>query len=413
MKRTIAYCRLSREDKEKGAGFEIQERELRRKIDDRDDLEALTGYGINQDFSPRKDGFFFEDFSGTGIRKRKIFFGLLEGLCKVCANGIEGMCWGKQEQGNELGVGALLVYDTDRLARNTKEFLQLKEFFSDHKVELVVAMGVQFQDPEKPRAMEEGMQEMKAVFDSLYPKFVRDKVKDAFEQKSNIERRWWGRIPPGFKVRIQDGKIQPRTSMVIQIIRYLLMGYNAYEIGELGMAENIDGKYHRYNATKVWRLKRTLQRESEKYGKNGRIVLPDALYDVQPLTNHTSKRASRSLKSVHSSSSVSEMEIAQNPNLPSGQKEETNRFWKKIQKQNPELLYQDSELLDSHQELDTPIQQNHHSQEESDEALQNHPPQDEKLQFREANKQESSSQAKTAEQKKALEESFHPMFDLD
>ena len=109
MKRTISYCRLSREDKEKGAGFEVQERELRRKIEDRDDLVPLTGYGINQDMSPRDDGFFFEDFSGTGIRKRKIFFGLLEGLCKVCANGIEGMCWGKQAQGNELGVGALLI----------------------------------------------------------------------------------------------------------------------------------------------------------------------------------------------------------------------------------------------------------------------------------------------------------------
>ena len=82
MKQTIVYCRLSREDKDKGAGFEVQERELRRKIGDREDLVALTGYGCNQDMTPREDGFFFEDFSGTGVRKRKIFWSILLAICK-------------------------------------------------------------------------------------------------------------------------------------------------------------------------------------------------------------------------------------------------------------------------------------------------------------------------------------------
>ena len=393
MKQTIVYCRLSREDKDKGAGFEVQERELRRKIGDREDLVALTGYGCNQDMTPREDGFFFEDFSGTGVRKRKIFWSILLAICKEC-NGEEGMCYSKTPQGNAMNLGALLVYDTDRLARNTEEFLRLKRFFSDHKVELVVAMGVQFQDPEKPRAMEEGMQEMKAVFDSLYPKFVRDKVKDAFEQKSNIERRWWGRIPPGFRIRPEDGKVEPKSAMVVQVIRYLLMGYNPYQIGELGLAENIDGKYHRYNATKVWRLKRTLQKEMKKVGKNGRIVLPQTLYDVKPLTSHTSERESRSLKNVHSSSSVSEREIIQNPNLPRAQRAETNKFWKGIQKEGLELHYSDSEL-------DIPTQENHHSREESDEDQQNHQVQTEP-QPQVENKQE--------QKKKAVEESFQPTF---
>tara|TARA_B100000949_G_scaffold143380_2_gene126003 strand:+ start:2016 stop:3173 length:1158 start_codon:yes stop_codon:yes gene_type:complete len=383
---------LSREDKEKGSGFEVQERELRRKLSDREDLEPFVG-GCNQDMTPREDGFFFEDFSGTGIRKRKIFFSLLEGLCKACASGLDGMCWGQQERGNELGIGALLIYDTDRLARNTEEFLQLKRFFSDHKVELVIALGVQFQDPKNPKAMEEGMQEMKAVFDSLYPKFVRDKVKDAFEQKSVIERKWWGRIPPGFKVRLLDGKIEPRSAMVIQVIRYLMMGYNPYQIGELGLAENIDGKYHRYNATKVWRLKRTLQKEMKKFGKNGRIVLPHTLYEVEPLTNHTSERASRSLKNVHSSSSVSEMEIVRNPNLPRAQRAETNKFWKGIQKEGLKLHYSDSEL-------DIPTQENHHSPEESDEDQQNH-----QVQIEPQPQVEN-----TQEPKKKVEESFQPTF---
>ena len=157
-KTAIVYCRLSKEDKQKGAGFDVQERELRRKLNDREDLEPLNGYGCNQDMSPREDGFYFEDFSGTGVRKRKIFFGLLQDLCENCANGTEGLCWGNQEVGNGLGIGALLIYDTDRLARNTEEFLQLKRFFSDHNIELVVALGVQFQEPDKPRAMEEGIQ---------------------------------------------------------------------------------------------------------------------------------------------------------------------------------------------------------------------------------------------------------------
>jgi DNA invertase Pin-like site-specific DNA recombinase len=343
-KQTLVYCRLSKEDKEKGAGFDVQERELRRKIDDRKDLVSLDGYGCNQDMSPREDGFFFEDFSGTGVRKRKIFWSILVALCGEC-NGEDGMCYSKAPQGNALGLGAILVYDTDRLARNTEEFLKLKRFFTDHKVELVVAMGVQFQDPDKPRAMEEGMQEMKAVFDSLYPKFVRDKVRDAYDQKVNVERRWWGRIPPGFKVRSQDGKIEPKTAMVVQVIRYLIMGYNPYQIGELGLAENIDGKYINYNWKRMYKLRDTLRKEAEKYGKNGRIILPDSLYDIKPLTSHTLKRKNAFLlQNVHAASVVSEMEIAQNPNrIPAKVQQAENRFWRSIGKEAPQLLPTDSE----------------------------------------------------------------------
>jgi len=395
MKQTIVYCRLSREDKDKGAGFEVQERELRRKIGDREDLVALTGYGCNQDMTPREDGFFFEDFSGTGVRKRKIFWSILLAICKEC-NGEEGMCYSKTPQGNAMNLGALLVYDTDRLARNTEEFLRLKRFFSDHKVELVVAMGVQFQDPEKPRAMEEGMQEMKAVFDSLYPKFVRDKVKDAFEQKSNIERRWWGRIPPGFRIRPEDGKVEPKSAMVVQVIRYLLMGYNPYQIGELGLAENIDGKYIRYNWKRIYKLRDTLRKEADKYGKNGRIILPESLYDIEPLTSRTLKRKdSFSLQNAHAASAVSEMEIAQNPNLPKNVQKAEDRFWKSIGKEAPQLLPKDSEV--ETQEKENPrsdeVQQNHQEQSEPSNQVEHNP---------------------SVEKKKVrVEENFAPIFDLD
>ena len=407
-KTAIVYCRLSKEDKQKGAGFDVQERELRRKLNDREDLEPLNGYGCNQDMSPREDGFFFEDFSGTGVRKRKIFFGLLQDLCENCANGTEGLCWGNQEAGNKLGIGALLIYDTDRLARNTEEFLQLKRFFSDHNIELVVALGVQFQDPEKPRAMEEGMQEMKAVFDSLYPKFVRDKVRDAYEQKAVVEKRWWGRIPPGFKIRSQDGKIEPKSAMVIQVIRYLLIGYNPYQIGELGMAENIDGKYIKYNWKRIYKLKDTLAREAEKYGRNGRIVLPDTLYDVEPVKSRTLKR-SFSLKNVHAASVVSEMEIAQNPNrIPRKVEASEKRFWKSIQKENPDLLLQ----KDSEQENDEELED--YTSPQTQENLQEPPLEEEIPLIDEAQRSrqaqpEPQFQAERKKEKK-VEEGFQPMF---
>ena len=409
-KQTLVYCRLSREDKDKGAGFEVQERELRRRIVDREDLVTLNGYGCNQDMSPREDGFFFEDFSGTGVRKRKIFWSILVAICGEC-NGEEGMCYSKAPQGNALGLGALLVYDTDRLARNTEEFLRLKRFFSDHNVELVVAMGVQFQDPEKPRAMEEGMQEMKAVFDSLYPKFVRDKVKDAYEQKANVEKRWWGRIPPGFKVRPQDGKIEPKSAMVIQVIRYMLMGYNPYQIGELGMAENIDGKYIKYNFKRIYKLKDTLRKEADKYGKNGRIILPESLYDIEPLTSRTLKR-SFSLENVHAASAVSEMEIAQNPNqIPVGVQKAENRFWRNIGKEAPQLLQKDSEQENDEQSEDYTSPQTQETQEKPQAkrpgrprkiVQQNHQEQSEPSN-QEGNTGVVKGQAKSAE-------NFEPMF---
>ena len=341
----IGYCRLSREDRGTSVGLEVQMDSLRNWME-RDDVTALRT-GCNTDFTERDDGFFLEDASGRTVSKRPIFSKLLETLGS-----------------KQIEVDVFYCYTTDRLSRNMNDQTKLYKFFGDHGIELKItnmpnlqkqATGGGFTASSLIQNTAQGM------VDTFYPAFVSDKVRESFVEKAEKEGRWWGRLPPGFDLN-QFGKLVPNCQAVIDIIKYLRMGYNPHEIANLNIVDKRIEKRlicqkcqteHSYRAkrckhcktahwdevekevitkyytSKVYRLEKTLKNYAS------RVKLPDELYDAKPRKNRTRKMKKFQIRNIHQASSASSFSQESEPRAVELEVEDSNL------PERPQEQYQD------------------------------------------------------------------------
>ena len=330
----IGYCRLSREDRGTSVGLEVQMDSLRNWME-RDDVTALRT-GCNTDFTERDDGFFLEDASGRTVSKRPIFSKLLETLGS-----------------KQIEVDVFYCYTTDRLSRNMNDQTKLYKFFVDHGIELKItnmpnlqkqATGGGFTASSLIQNTAQGM------VDTFYPAFVSDKVRESFVEKAEKEGRWWGRLPPGFDLN-QFGKLVPNCQAVIDIIKYLRMGYNPHEIANLNIVDKRTEKRlicqkcqteHSYRAkrckycktshwdevekevitkyytSKVYRLEKTLKNYAS------RMQLPDEIYEAKPRKNRTRKTKKFQIRNVHQASSASSSSQESQPRAVELEVEDSN-----------------------------------------------------------------------------------------
>ena len=313
-------------------------------INEQGDVDLMPT-GLEQDAqTQRDDGFFFEDFSGGTVTYRKIFFKILKNICKnLTPQNWGAVCKGNCVAGALRPADVLIVYSMDRLSRDTADTLALGKFFQNHEIEVVTLQGMGFGtvDPELRQipAEQKAMTSFTATTRELYKNFVSDRTRKSYNHITGEQKKWWGKIPSGFK-KIEhgenQGKITPKNPTTIAIIKYMLQGYNSHEISRLHLVDE-DGNKWDY-PSKVWHLKNTLQKRGE------RIVLPDELYNVkkQPVKVNGKLRIHRALWTVHAqspASSLSSDEYEQDPNpVPSSQKTQAQeqKFWKKVQEGSPE-----------------------------------------------------------------------------
>ena len=113
-KNAIAYCRLSKEDKDRGVGLESQQNSIMKYINEQGDVDLMPT-GLEQDAqTQRDDGFFFEDFSGGTVTYRKIFFKILKNICKnLTYENWGAVCKGNCVAGALRPADVLIVYSMD------------------------------------------------------------------------------------------------------------------------------------------------------------------------------------------------------------------------------------------------------------------------------------------------------------
>ena len=282
----------------------------------RDGVTALRT-GCNTDFSERDDGFFLEDASGRTVSKRPIFSKLLDVLGS-----------------KQIEVDYFYCYTTDRLSRNMNDQTKLYKFFSNNGIKLKItnmpnlqkqATGGGFTASSLIQNTAQGM------VDTFYPAFVSDKVRESYVEKSQKEGRWWGRLPPGFDLN-QFGKLVPNCKAVIDIIKYLRMGYNPHEIANLNIVDkrkekrlicqNCDEEHSyrakrckncktahwdevekevitKYYNMRIYRIEKTLKNYAS------RILLPEEVYEAKPRKNRTRKIKKFQIRNIHQASSAS------------------------------------------------------------------------------------------------------------
>lgn len=348
----IGYCRLSREDRGTSVGLEIQLDALKNWME-KDGVSPLRT-GCNTDFTERDDGFFLEDASGRTVSKRPIFSKLLN----VLSNG-------------QVQVDYFYCYTTDRLSRNMNDQTKLYKFFGDHDIELKItnmpnlqkqATGGGFTASSLIQNTAQGM------VDTFYPAFVSDKVRESYVEKSQKEGRWWGRMPPGFDLN-QFGKLVPNCKAVIDIMKYLKMGYNPHEIANLNIVDRRTEKRlicqncgieHSYRAKRCKSCKtahwdETQKEVSTKYYsmriyriektmKNyiNRIQLPEELQDIKAKKSRTRKIEKFQIRNIHQDVSVSSSDVQES------QHQET--FSAEQQMENVQVLPSIEESLEPQEE---------------------------------------------------------------
>ena len=341
MMNTIAYCRMSKEDERTGLGPETQRDGIQSWLEFQNEQDIDIQYTLlnvtGTDREGWNKGYFFENASGASVINRPLFFKILQNICKK----LNKSNWGavKQCDGNctfavlrQSGLQHIVVYAMDRLSRDTSDTLAISRFLDSHGKELHTVTGTAFgrKDPKigQVRAEEKGMATMMSATRQMYKDFVSDKTKDAAVRRIKEHNRWWGKMPHGFAKVNPDckckqlpcghgpdaGKITPVYPTVVTIIKYLLMGYNPYEIADLNL---VDEGGNRWNySQKIWKLKRTLT----DVDRSKRIVLPDALYLVKPVNAKTSGRrlATQELSQIHHLFDDSESSVL--PQAQRGQK---------------------------------------------------------------------------------------------
>lgn len=409
MNNTIAYCRMSKEDERTGLGPETQ----------RDGIKTWIGFQNEQVIDPVFEfinvtgtdregwdkGYFFENASGASVINRPLFFKILQNICKK----LNKSNWGavKQCDGNcafailrQSGLQHIVVYAMDRLSRDTSDTLAISRFLDAHGIELHTVTGTAFgrKDPKigQVRAEEKGMATMMSATRQMYKDFVSDKTKDAAVRRMKEHNRWWGKMPHGFaKVNPEckckqlpcshgpdAGKITPIYPTIVTIIKYLLMGYNPYEIADLNL---VDEGGNRWNySQKIWKLKRTLT----DIDRSKRIVLPDALYLIKPVNTNRGRLVTQGLSQIHhlaTSSDDSENSVL--PQAKFGQKailEQEKKFQQKLQDSLRHRGLADNvpEQEDYTSDQNPEVEENQKNQENQenqypDEVPQNHPVQSE------------------------------------
>jgi hypothetical protein len=346
---------MSKEDERTGLGPETQRDGIKTWLKFQNEQEIEPTYTlINVTGTDRLDwdkGYFFENASGGSVINRPLFFKILQNICKK----LNKSNWGavKQCDGNcvfailrQSGLEHIIVYAMDRLSRDTSDTLAISRFLDSHKIELHTVTGTAFgkKDPKigQVRAEEKGMATMMSATRQMYKDFVSDKTKDAAVRRMKEHNRWWGKLPHGFakvnpecKCKVlpcshgpDAGKITPVYPTIVTVIKYLLMGYNPYEIADLNL---IDEGGNRWNySQKIWKLKRTLT----DIDRSKRIVLPDALYLIKPVNTNRGRLVTQGLSQIHHLASSSDPVDSVLPQAQWGQKailEREKKFQEKLQ----------------------------------------------------------------------------------
>jgi len=329
---------MSKEDERTGLGPETQRDGIQNWLDFQNEQEEEIQYELlnvtGTDRPGWNKGYFFENASGGSVINRPLFFKVLQNICKK----LNKSNWGavKQCDGNctfavlrQSGLQHIVVYAMDRLSRDTSDTLAISRFLDSHGIELHTVTGTAFgrKDPKigQVRAEEKGMATMMSATRQMYKDFVSDKTKDAAVKRIKEHNRWWGKMPHGFakvnpecKCKVlpcshgpDAGKITPVYPTIVTIIKYLLMGYNPYEIADLNLTDEGGNRWN--YSQKIWKLKRTLT----DIDRSKRIVLPDALYLIKPVNTNRGRLATQELSQIHHLSSD---ELSVLPQAKFGQK---------------------------------------------------------------------------------------------
>lgn len=400
---------MSKEDERTGLGPETQRDGIKTWLNFQNEQEIEPVYEfINVTGTNREGwskGYFFENASGASVINRPLFFKILQNICKKLIKSNWGAI--KQCDGNcafavlrQSGLQHIIVYAMDRLSRDTSDTLAISRFLDAHGIELHTVTGTAFgkKDPKigQVRAEEKGMATMMSATRQMYKDFVSDKTKDAAVRRMKEHNRWWGKMPHGFAKVNPDckckqlpcnhgpdaGKITPIYPTVVTIIKYLLMGYNPYEIADLNL---IDEGGNRWNySQKIWKLKRTLT----DVERSKRVVLPDALYLIKPVNTNRGRLVTQGLSQIHRLASSSDSEDSVTPTAAKfGQKAivaQEKKFQEELeaslrQKKKIEIAPQQEDYTSPQSSKNQENQENQKNQENqnSDEVQQNHQAPDE------------------------------------